>query len=76
MSTAAAMAFWFHSLLCLAFLATAGCALAGWESITLTDQGPGPESRSDPAITAIFYFSGGLYLLYAELYLYQIQGWG
>lgn len=61
----------FHTLLCLGFLGLAGLNMAGM--VRVLDTGPDTPDWGQTRLNAVFYLSGTLYLLYAEIYLYQVQ---
>lgn len=75
MTTAAHLAFWFHSALCVAYLGLLGMTAAGLVRVQATDTGPECPDWGEKQLTALLYAAGALFLAYAELYLYQVQAW-
>lgn len=67
------IAFWFHSALSLGFL---GFALLGAQRAIAPSPVAAVGSRGmhwgEDDLSSLFYLAGGLYLAYAEIYLYRM----
>lgn len=72
MATAATLAFWFHSVLCVGFVVLAGQNALG-QGVAVVESGPEDAPIATGGVSAVFYLSGALYLIYAEVYLYQVS---
>lgn len=66
------LAFWLHTALCVGFVGVAAQGLLEGRVAVLED-GPDAPGFSRTTIHGIFFAFGGLYLLYAEIYLYQLR---
>lgn len=75
MTSAATLAFWFHTVLCAAFLGVVGATATGMIQVQATDQGPAAPDWGEGQLNTLLFAAGSLYLAYAELYLYQMQAW-
>lgn len=74
MHRAVILALAFHSLLCLGFAGLLVQALRG-RRLQVVETGPEGADWNEPSMAAIFYLAAGLYLAYAEIYLYRVWTW-